>query len=377
MKKLFSVLLVLSMLFSLVSCSKADGESDSLSSSSMQSSVASTEPIIEELPTIEECKAKLLEFFPNGTITNISTDSTNKNGERIYSFYLIQGFNIQLILTDDNRVRQIGNNLVTQKSTTDEGLLECMSVSMYAAYALMALHESNTYSYDDVVRIISDRMTAEDGRMTFEDTYIGDFLVTGFVSIILNSQTIFFSCRRMTLPPKSSESPSSQAGGASSESASAEGSQAADPCANGHSYSEATCAAPATCKNCGKTTGGKLAHDLYITKCRNCDYTDFSKIAKTYTDVSAYDSLTGADYSVSNVKLSSSGVFSFSFKGKSYSLTLKQTERTGGNADLVVFDCYNGGSKLTNAYVEYHEQLNNPRLTWENLDGCNLYIYAE
>lgn len=152
-----------------------------------------------------------------------------------------------------------------------------------------------------------------------------------------------------------------------------------DPCANGHKWVEATCSSPETCSVCGKTSGKPLGHDLYITKCTRCDYTDFSRLAKSYSDeaVTAYDSKTGEDYTVTNVKLSNSGIFSFNFNGKQYALSVVQTDKQEGTSGLVVFDCYIDGKIEPDATFYIAPDYLNPRLEWEHLDGCNLYIYVD
>lgn len=151
------------------------------------------------------------------------------------------------------------------------------------------------------------------------------------------------------------------------------------PCANGHKWIDATCSSPATCSVCRKTSGQPLGHDLYITKCTRCDYTDFSRLAKSYSDgaVTAYDSKTGEDYTVTNVKLSNSGIFSFHFNGKQYSLSVVQTNKKEGTSDLVVFDCYLDGKREPDTTFYIAPDYLNPRLEWERLDGCDLYIYVD
>ncbi len=145
----------------------------------------------------------------------------------------------------------------------------------------------------------------------------------------------------------------------------------------GHFWEAATCTKPTTCAECGETNGDTLEHDIFISKCRNCDYSDFSKIARDYPESFAYDLRTGEDYDVSNVNLSAEGVFTFTIRGNTYSLTLKQTNETVGNSGMILFDCYLDSSKLSTAYVEYNEKWNNPRLIWIDFDGGKLYIYAQ
>lgn len=151
-----------------------------------------------------------------------------------------------------------------------------------------------------------------------------------------------------------------------------------DPCANGHSWMPATCTRPATCSVCKKTSGKALSHEIDITKCINCDYTDFSLIAKTYNDISSYDSVTGEEFDVKNFKISSSGILSFTFNGKKYSLKLVQKTYSFDNYDgMAQFDCYIDGKKEPDALVEVDAYYHIPRLEWNYLDGYNFYVFAE
>lgn len=151
-----------------------------------------------------------------------------------------------------------------------------------------------------------------------------------------------------------------------------------DPCANGHSWMPATCTRPATCSVCKKTSGKALPHEIDITKCINCDYTDFSLIAKTYNDISSYDSVTGEEFDVKNFKISSSGILSFTFNGKKYSLKLVQKTYSFDNYDgMAQFDCYIDGKKEPDALVEVDADYHIPRLEWNYLDGYNFYVFAE
>lgn len=151
-----------------------------------------------------------------------------------------------------------------------------------------------------------------------------------------------------------------------------------DPCANGHSWMPATCTRPATCSVCKKTSGKALSHEIDITKCINCDYTDFSLIAKTYNDISSYDLVTGEEFDVKNFKISSSGILSFTFNGKKYSLKLVQKTYSFDNYDgMAQFDCYIDGKKEPDALVEVDAYYHIPRLEWNYLDGYNFYVFAE
>lgn len=150
-----------------------------------------------------------------------------------------------------------------------------------------------------------------------------------------------------------------------------------DPCADGHSWMPATCTRPATCSVCKKTSSKALPHEIDITKCINCDYTDFSLIAKTYNDISSYDSVTGEEFDVKNFKISSSGILSFTFNGKKYSLKLVQKTYSFDNYDgMAQFDCYIDGKKEPDALVEVDADYHIPRLEWNYLDGYNFYVFA-
>lgn len=140
-----------------------------------------------------------------------------------------------------------------------------------------------------------------------------------------------------------------------------------------HIWKEATCTEPATCTVCKKTSGMPKGHELNYTQCWDCDYSDFSCIAKNYTDISCYDGKTGEDYEVENVSISTSGVLAFTFKGAKHLLVLKQS---GGDAWEVTFDCYENGTLVHDAQVRANESSKGTlvHLSWKNLDGCYLYF---
>lgn len=152
-----------------------------------------------------------------------------------------------------------------------------------------------------------------------------------------------------------------------------------NPCANGHRWTEATCTTSPKCSVCGKTSGKALGHDVYVTKCKRCNYSDFSKIAKSYADkdIVAYDGATGESYNVTNVRISSSGILSFTFNGKSYSVKWVQTDKQISTTNLVAFDCYVNGVKEPNALGMYNPQYGFPSFEWKHLDGHYLYFYAQ
>lgn len=148
--------------------------------------------------------------------------------------------------------------------------------------------------------------------------------------------------------------------------------------AAGHTWKEATCTEPATCAVCGITSGSANGHDMCITRCTQCDYTDFSKIAKTYTEIHSYDLTTGINYDVQNVIINSDGILSFCFNGNNYSIKLVQTTKYLPTYEYMAkFDCYVNGKKVSDAEFQIDKEYYMPRLTWKNLDGCNFYFYAE
>lgn len=145
--------------------------------------------------------------------------------------------------------------------------------------------------------------------------------------------------------------------------------------AKGHSWQGATCTNPETCSVCNQTQGDALGHNMGLTKCSRCDFTDYSPIAKSYSKVTAYDSKTGEDLEVTNVSVSSAGVLSFTFNGKTHSIALK--ERVYDS--MTYFDCYQSGSKLSNAEcrigdASYYNMLH---FEWDGIDGHRLYFCTE
>jgi len=145
--------------------------------------------------------------------------------------------------------------------------------------------------------------------------------------------------------------------------------------APGHQWKNATCTQPETCSACAATQGSALGHHVELTKCSRCDHTNYSAIAKSYSNITAYDSKTGEDLIVTNVSISSSGVLSFIFNGQSYSITIR--ERTYDS--MTYFDCYQNGSKLSNAEcrigdASYYNMLH---FEWNGIDGHRLYFCAK
>lgn len=205
MKKLISIITVLAMVMSFSACgnretSIKEENQPQIESSQPQSSDSSTVSTIDKLPTIEECKAKIMETFPSATITNISTDDVNKNNDKIYSFNLVEGFNVQFALSKDNSVKQSSNTLVTKVSTKEE-LTNSIAISLNAIYAFIDAHENNTFTEQDLVNKFTQNVKQDDsGDMTLDDVSMGDFVIGGFVSNISGVASIAFWCKRTTIP---------------------------------------------------------------------------------------------------------------------------------------------------------------------------------
>ena len=162
-----------------------------------------------------------------------------------------------------------------------------------------------------------------------------------------------------------------------------------DPCANGHSWMEATCTTPDTCSVCKKTSGKALGHEIYIAKCTACGQTDYSKLAGTYTDAGGFYSGPYEELEMSPFKIDSQGILSFEIEGQKYSLKVVQVN-TSHYDEESNFVCYSlNGSKepdakvrvTVNNYVEYPS--NEPftlfifHFNWEHFNGRDLYFSGE
>ena len=146
--------------------------------------------------------------------------------------------------------------------------------------------------------------------------------------------------------------------------------------AAGHKWKEATCTEAACCTVCQKTSGEPKGHSMNATKCTDCNHSDFSRFAKHYTKVSAYDSKTGADYEVTDVSVTSSGVLTFTFKEKTYSVTMEQTQADYWEA---AFSCSQNGVLLPDARARVTLLGENDycfHFNWDYLEGCKLYFFA-
>ena len=145
-----------------------------------------------------------------------------------------------------------------------------------------------------------------------------------------------------------------------------------DPCADGHSWKDATCTSPATCSVCKKTSGKALGHELYIAKCINCGQTDYSKLAGTYTDVGAWYSGTDEDVDMSSFTIDTSGILSFELDGQKYSLKVVQVN-TSYYDEESNFVCYSlNGNKETDIKIRVVE---NHYISYPSNEPYDLFIF--
>ncbi len=128
----------------------------------------------------------------------------------------------------------------------------------------------------------------------------------------------------------------------------------------GHNYVDATCTTPKTCKTCGNTIGNVLPHNMFHTRCRNCDYVDFSGytlVSDTFQSSSWY--YTGGANTVylddgeASIIIDSNGKCKVVFADYSYTFTLVQSGYEGAY-DKLIFDCYQNGKKIENTTVSFY-----------------------
>ena len=150
----------------------------------------------------------------------------------------------------------------------------------------------------------------------------------------------------------------------------------------GHTWKDATCTEPERCTVCKETGADAHGHWMLFTKCRHssCDYTDYSCIAGTYANIGGYGvpvgTTTMVDVDVTNVSVSNSGEFCFTFNGKKYTFTLKQNDRS--DSFMAYFDCYLNGELLDNAVFRAGSEAYNNRIYLDGfiVDGCKIYLDA-
>ena len=140
---------------------------------------------------------------------------------------------------------------------------------------------------------------------------------------------------------------------------------AKDPCADGHSWNEATCTSPKTCSVCKKTSGKALEHELYIAKCINCGHTDYSNLSGTYGECYGFYSGPYEEFDMPEFKIDSKGTLSFEIAGQKYSLKVVQVNTSYYDEDSN-FVCYSSNGKKENDI-----QLT---VTVNHYEGYELYI---
>ena len=153
-----------------------------------------------------------------------------------------------------------------------------------------------------------------------------------------------------------------------------------DPCANGHSWQDATCTSPATCSVCKKTSGKPTGHDIFTTKCSICRQADYSKLAGTYTDAGGFYSGPYEEFDMSSFAISSSGILSFELNGQKYSLKLVEVESDYQWESY--FDCYSlNGTKETDvtarANLDSSRTLMIFHVEWDYFNGREMYFSGE
>ncbi|MBR2319840.1 MAG: hypothetical protein IKA50_03535 [Clostridia bacterium] len=388
MKKVLSTLLVLCLLLGLTACGSKPTKTENTPTEKKTTTTTAPE---EEKFTIQDVKRHV----KAASQSNITDEETEKEGDKtIYRFQYMNGCAAVSVIVKDGDIQQINSTLLLSGLTPmpDATAAEMLFLGMCTA----AFPAASTYPGGDaieLVRLIYGGEKESDGADNYSFTYEGNgwryvmvvnsmFVVVSCVPLSSDVATTTTANKVTTSQPATKQPTSAQSVPTPTENKPTATkrpttSTKANPCANGHDWEEATCSGPATCSVCKKTSGSALPHDIDVAKCRNCDHTDFSKIAKTYSDISAYDLVTGEVYDVQNVKIGSSGVFSFTFNGESYALKLVQKSHSYSYEPMVKFDCYRDGKKEVDAVVEVYTGYDNVRLTWRGLQGCQLYIYAE
>lgn len=159
---------------------------------------------------------------------------------------------------------------------------------------------------------------------------------------------------------------------------------AKDPCADGHSWKDATCTTPKTCSVCKKTSGKALGHELYIAKCINCGHTDYSNLSGTYGECYGFYSGPYEEFDMPAFKIDSKGTLSFEMAGQKYSLKVVQVNTSYYDEDSN-FVCYSSNGKkendiqltvTVNHYEGYEVYIIN--FTWEDFNGYQeMYFHGE
>lgn len=142
--------------------------------------------------------------------------------------------------------------------------------------------------------------------------------------------------------------------------------------AKGHSWNEATCSSPKKCQVCKITEGSALPHDMYYTKCTMCDYADFSNYtlnSNTFSSDSWFylGNESETQYlrdGEASINIDKSGVCKVEFDKYSYTFTLVQSEY---DVYGLHFDCYMNGQYVENTEVTFYFSQN--RCSFFNYGG--------
>ena len=121
----------------------------------------------------------------------------------------------------------------------------------------------------------------------------------------------------------------------------------------GHDFAERTCTAPKTCRNCGETIGDAAGHVMEYTRCKYCDYKDYSVIAcysnKFRSDSWYHNNREGKSYHLNDgeasIRINVDGTCEVKFADYSFTFTLghqKYEEYWTGQAQLMFSLQYNG-----------------------------------
>lgn len=393
MKKVVSLLLVLCLLLGLTACGNEPVETEDTPTEKKTTTTTAPEESLSYNKIVSTVRQIMKKFSGYSGITNEkSTQRDDGTTARSFKYFddlfsvtvSLQGDTVTdvIVLSDPNKLAEINDNpygvfvLVASFSALpfyDESKWDCGDKYTALANALEDTGETNLENNS-----VYYRFTEGGWQYVAQCTpLICTLFVSAEEAATTTTANKVTTSQPATKQPTSAQSVPTSTQNKPTATKRPTTSTKADPCANGHDWEEATCSDPATCSVCKKTSGSALPHDIDVAKCRNCDHTDFSKIAKTYSDISAYDLVTGEVYDVQNVKIGSSGVFSFTFNGESYALELVQKSHSYSYEPMVKFDCYRDGKKEVDAVVEVYTGYDNVRLTWRGLQGCQLYIYAE
>lgn len=330
---------------------------------------------------IKDCITDFLKAADENYVVEFTDEKVEtKDGKTTTTFKWFNGIITTSVIESDSKTEQILSWALPSSFGTDNAIVLCATMCVLPLVCCDSDNDIDSL-YQSIISTTPENTdgtlgyTCQKNNWTYFLTANSALITAGAKPIQENSDTSEpITSSNQTA---STESENAQTPVTSTESKNNTSSANTDPCANGHLFSSATCTSPSVCSVCNATSGAALGHDINLTKCTRCDYSDFSKIARSYTNLSSYDLVSGEEYNVQNFKISSAGVMSFTFNGKDYALSLVQTNQYEGNTNLLIFDCYANGAKEPNATAFLDDSYYIPRLKWKNLDGCNLYIFAE